>query len=142
MAKTVDGVFYAPFDFAFAVRRVLRVLEPALVIVMETEIWPNLFHEAKRFGAQLVVVNGRISDRALPRYKRLAWFFQSVLGLADRILVLRHGEIVGELRAEGATEEAIIELAMFGRRTESNGRMAGLAAPSPNQNVAMERRQT
>jgi ABC-type sugar transport system ATPase subunit len=63
-----------------------------------------------------------------------------VLGLADRILVLRHGEIVGELRSEGATEEAIIELAMFGRRTESNEWMAGLAAPSPNQNVAVERR--
>ena len=63
-----------------------------------------------------------------------------VLGLADRILVLRHGEIVGELRAEGASEEAIIELAMFGRRMESNGRMASLAATSSNQNVAMERR--
>ena len=86
LEKSVDGIFYAPLDFAFAVRRVLRATKPALVIVMETEIWPNLFREAKRFGARLVVVNGRISDRALPRYRRFAWCFQPVLRLPDRIL--------------------------------------------------------
>ncbi len=55
-----DGVFYAPVDYRFAVRRVLRTLRPALVVVMETEIWPNLYRDAKLSGAALVVVNGRI----------------------------------------------------------------------------------
>ena len=55
-----DGVFFAPFDFAWPVRRVLRRLRPALLIVMETEIWPNLWREAKRHGAGLLVLNGRI----------------------------------------------------------------------------------
>ena len=86
LEKSVDGIVYAPLDFAFALRRVLRATKPALVIVMETEIWPNLFREAKRFGAGLVVVNGRISDKALPRYLRFAWCFQPVLRLPDRIL--------------------------------------------------------
>ena len=81
-----DGIFYAPVDFVFVVRRVLRRLNPSLVIVAETEIWPNLFREVKRSGAALAIVNARISDRAYPRYQRLAWFFRAVLPAADAIL--------------------------------------------------------
>ena len=86
-SAVVDGIFYLPLDYCFAVRRVLRHIRPASVIVLETEIWPNLYHEAKRCGAALTVVNGRISPRALPRYLRLRWFFQSVLDLPDHLLV-------------------------------------------------------
>jgi tetraacyldisaccharide 4'-kinase len=57
------------------------------VVVLETEIWPNLYRESKRAGASLVVVNGRISDRALPRYRRWSWFFRHVLCWPDTILV-------------------------------------------------------
>ncbi|MEJ5369443.1 MAG: tetraacyldisaccharide 4'-kinase [Bryobacteraceae bacterium] len=86
LAGLADGVFFAPVDYRFAVRRVLRRLRPALLIVAETEIWPNLFREARRHGARLLLVNARISDRALPRYLRLRWFFRPVLALADLIL--------------------------------------------------------
>jgi 3-deoxy-D-manno-octulosonic-acid transferase len=81
-----DGVFYTPFDFCFAVRRVLRTLRPAVVVVMETEIWPNLYHESKRAGCGLLVLNGRISDRAIGRYRALRWFFRAVLESPDAIL--------------------------------------------------------
>ena len=81
-----DGVFFAPLDFVWAVRRVLRLLRPSVVVVVETEIWPNLFNEAVRLGCGLVIVNGRISDRALPQYRRFAPLFSGVLGLCDRIL--------------------------------------------------------
>jgi tetraacyldisaccharide 4'-kinase len=57
-----------------------------VVVVLETEIWPNLYREAKRAGCGLVIVNGRISDRAMPRYRRLRWFFGRVLARADAIL--------------------------------------------------------
>ena len=83
----VAGLFYAPLDFAFCVRRVVKRIRPSMVVVMETEIWPNLFREARRSGAALVVVNGRISDRAFPRYRPLKWFFSAVLSHADEILV-------------------------------------------------------
>ncbi|MDE3194987.1 MAG: 3-deoxy-D-manno-octulosonic acid transferase, partial [Acidobacteriota bacterium] len=79
-------IFYAPLDFVWCVRRVLRRIQPSLVVVMETEIWPNLFREARRIGCGLAIVNGRISDRAAPRYRRYAWFFRAVLPLCDRIL--------------------------------------------------------
>jgi 3-deoxy-D-manno-octulosonic-acid transferase len=86
LETSVDGVFYAPLDFVWVVRRVLRRLRPSVVVVLETEIWPNLFNEAKRIGCGLIVVNGRISDRALPRYRRFAPLFSSVLELCDQIL--------------------------------------------------------
>lgn len=86
LAGLADAVFYAPLDYCFSVRRVLRRLRPALVIVMETEIWPNLFREARRSGARLLLANARISDRALPRYLRYRWFFRHALAFADRIL--------------------------------------------------------
>jgi tetraacyldisaccharide 4'-kinase len=84
-----DGVFFAPVDYVFAVRRVLRALQPALVVVAETEIWPNLFREVHRTGAGLAMVNGRISDRALPRYLRLGRVFPLVgaaLAAVDTLL--------------------------------------------------------
>jgi tetraacyldisaccharide 4'-kinase len=81
-----DAVFYAPIDYCFAVRRVLREIRPSVVMVLETEIWPNLYREAKRCGAGLVVVNGRVSDRAMPGYRRMKWFFRHVVDQPDAIL--------------------------------------------------------
>ncbi len=70
-----DNVFYFPLDFAFAIRPYLEVLRPELVVVAETEFWPNFLRLAKRSGARIAVINCRISDRSLPGYKRLrSWF--------------------------------------------------------------------
>ncbi len=87
LAGRIDGLFYAPIDYVWCVRRVLRKLRPTLVIVMETEIWPNLWREAKRSGAALAIVNGRISDRALPRYRPWGAVFAAVLTQPDLLLV-------------------------------------------------------
>jgi len=66
-----ENVFYFPLDFAFAIRPYLEVLRPKLVVVAETEFWPNFLRLAKRSGARVAVINCRISDRSLPGYKRL-----------------------------------------------------------------------
>ena len=81
-----DGFFYVPADFAWAVRRALRALKPRLVVVLETEIWPNLYREVKRAGAGLLLVNGRISDQSLPSYRRFRRLFEAVLRFPDAIL--------------------------------------------------------
>jgi 3-deoxy-D-manno-octulosonic-acid transferase len=83
----VDGIFYAPIDYAFSVRRVLARIRPSLVVILETEIWPTLYREAKRAGCSLVVVNGRISDRAFPRYRRWRFLFEDSLRRLDALLV-------------------------------------------------------
>lgn len=94
-----DGVFYCPFDFVSCVRRVLRTVRPALLVILETEIWPNLYSEAKRSGASLAIVNGRISNRTWPRYRFWKWFFRPILQLPDVVMVqseedeLRYAEL-------------------------------------------------
>jgi tetraacyldisaccharide 4'-kinase len=86
-ADLVEGIFYCPLDFVSCVRRVLRTIRPALLVVLETEIWPNLYAETKRIGASLAIVNGRISNRTWPRYRFWKSFFCSILRLPDLVLV-------------------------------------------------------
>src|SRR4051794_33104687 len=73
-APLVQGIFFSPLDFVSVVRRVLRAIRPSLLLILETEIWPNLLAQAKVAGAKIVILNGRISDRAWPRYQRWKWF--------------------------------------------------------------------
>jgi 3-deoxy-D-manno-octulosonic-acid transferase len=75
----VDCCFYFPFDYRFAVSRVLRLVRPSLVVIVETEIWPNFLHTARTMGIPVVLANGRISDRSFARYLKLRWFFRPVL---------------------------------------------------------------
>ena len=86
LAQLADAVFYAPVDYVFAVRRALRTIRPSLLIVIETEIWPNLFREAKRFGCGLMLVSGRISDGVADRYRKLRIVFGAALACPEIIL--------------------------------------------------------
>ncbi len=67
--KGADGLFFAPFDWPSPVRKALDRVQPALLVLVETEIWPNLIHEAHRRGVRVVIVNGRISPRSFARYR-------------------------------------------------------------------------
>ena len=62
-----DAVIYFPLDWAFCVRRALAAVNPALVVVLETEIWPNFLREASRRKVPVIFVSGRISDRSFAR---------------------------------------------------------------------------
>jgi len=74
-----ENVFYFPLDFGFAIRPWLAALRPELVVVAETEFWPNFLRLAKRGGARVAVINGRISDRSLSGYKRLRFWLPKIL---------------------------------------------------------------
>jgi 3-deoxy-D-manno-octulosonic-acid transferase len=80
------SVFYFPMDFAFAIRPYLRVLRPELVVLAETEFWPNFLRLAHASGARIAVVNGRISDRSLPNYRRFRWALRRMLVHVDLFL--------------------------------------------------------
>src|SRR5262249_14082 len=56
LSGLADQVFYAPLDYVWAVRRVFRRLRPSVLVILETEIWPNMFREAKRLGCGLIIV--------------------------------------------------------------------------------------
>jgi hypothetical protein len=74
-----ENVFYFPLDFAFAIRPYLDALRPELVVVAETEFWPNFLRLAKQGGARIAVINCRISDRSLPGYKRFRFWLPRLL---------------------------------------------------------------
>lgn len=85
--RGIDGLFFAPFDFRHPVRKVLRTLNPDLLILVETELWPNLIHEARRRGTRVAVVNGRISPRSYARYRRVRALLRAVLAEVDLFLM-------------------------------------------------------
>ncbi|HEX4485391.1 MAG TPA: 3-deoxy-D-manno-octulosonic acid transferase [Terriglobales bacterium] len=74
-----ENVFYFPLDFAFAIRPYLRRLRPELMVIAETEFWPNFLRLARHSGARAAVVNGRISDRSVRGYRRWRFFLRRVL---------------------------------------------------------------
>jgi 3-deoxy-D-manno-octulosonic-acid transferase len=81
-----ERVFYCPLDLPWAVRRYLNVLKPKLLILAETEFWPNLLNGCFRRGIPVVVVNARISDRSWPRYQMLRRLWRPMLGRLERVL--------------------------------------------------------
>jgi 3-deoxy-D-manno-octulosonic-acid transferase len=70
-----DAVIYFPLDWAFCVRRFLDAVKPALVVVLETEIWPNFLHESRIRNVPVVFVSGRISDRSFARFQKYLSLF-------------------------------------------------------------------
>jgi 3-deoxy-D-manno-octulosonic-acid transferase len=101
-----DRVFYCPLDLPWAVRNYLKALKPSLLILAETEFWPNLLTGCFRHGIPVAVVNARISDRSWPRYGRLRSSWQTILSQLS--LVLAQSEVDSErLKAIGCTPEAV-----------------------------------
>jgi 3-deoxy-D-manno-octulosonic-acid transferase len=79
-------VFYFPLDFAFAIRPYLQALRPELVVIAETEFWPNFLRLARARGARIAVVNARISDRSWPSYHRFRALLRKELEHIDLFL--------------------------------------------------------
>jgi 3-deoxy-D-manno-octulosonic-acid transferase len=109
-----DAVFYFPFDWSFCVRRVLLAVRAALVIVLETEIWPNFLREAGRQNTPVLFVSGRISDRSFARYERylarFGFFLRPFLrnALANASAFLMQSEKDAErIRALGAPADRV-----------------------------------
>jgi 3-deoxy-D-manno-octulosonic-acid transferase len=109
-----DAVFYFPLDWSFCVRRVLRAVRPAIVVVLETEIWPNFLREARRRNIPVLFVSGRISDGSFTRYQRyfarvgffLRPFLRSALANASAF-VMQSEKDAERIRALGAPVELV-----------------------------------
>ncbi len=104
-----DAILYFPFDWAFCVRKILDRVKPAIVIVLETEIWPNFLRETNRRRIPVIFLSGRISERSYTRYQKLfGWFgfylkpfLRSVLSYASAFLMQTEQD-AERLRALGA----------------------------------------
>jgi 3-deoxy-D-manno-octulosonic-acid transferase len=108
--KSVDGIFYFPLDWIVPVRRALHSIHPALVIVMETEIWPNFLREARRLRIPVIFANARISEKSFGRFQRFErWigpFYRRTLHDAQLFLA-QSPEDAARLREMGAPEDRV-----------------------------------
>jgi 3-deoxy-D-manno-octulosonic-acid transferase len=99
-------VFYCPLDFSWAVRAALRRIRPDVLVLAELELWPNLVWAARRHGARIAVINGRLSQRSFEGYRRIRPLVSRLLRSIDRIAV--QDETYAErFRALGARSEAV-----------------------------------
>ena len=109
-----DAVIYFPLDWAFCVRRALQAVRPAVVVVLETEIWPNFLREAGRRKIPVIFVSGRISDRSFARHQSyfgkfgffLRPFLRSALGHASAFLMQSQND-ADRIRALGAPSDRV-----------------------------------
>jgi 3-deoxy-D-manno-octulosonic-acid transferase len=124
-----DRCFFMPLDLGFAVRAYLDALKPRLLILAETEFWPNLLHLADKRRTAIAIVNARISDRSFPRYHRFRWFFQRVLSQVDLFLAQTAAD-AQRLREIGAAPE----------RVRVSGNLKFDMRPSPAAKLAQELR--
>ena len=99
-------VFYFPLDFGFAVRAYLQALRPKLLVLAESEFWPNLLHEARVSRAAIAVVNARVSDRSLPRYVRFRKLLDHVMRNVD-VFLAQSDEDARRLVQIGAPAERV-----------------------------------
>jgi 3-deoxy-D-manno-octulosonic-acid transferase len=109
-----DAVIYFPLDWSFCVRRALDAVRPSLVLLLETEIWPNFLRECGRREVPVLLVSGRISDRSFARYQNyldalglfLGPFLKSALSHANSYLMQSEKD-AERIRALGASGERV-----------------------------------
>ena len=106
-ANEAAAVFYFPIDWAWTVRRALRTIKPSAVLIMETELWPNLLRECRSRSIPVALVNGRISNTSFARYKFARPFFRRVLRDLS-IASMQSEQDAGRILDLGAPAERVI----------------------------------
>ena len=110
LAETLLGkeipVIYFPLDFYPCVKRAVNFFHPRAFVALETELWPNFLFQIHKSGGQLILANGRISNRSFKRYKNFRWLFRPVLE-KFKVLLVRDPDDAKHLIALGAVAERV-----------------------------------
>jgi len=83
----VEKIFYFPFDISFIINRIVKRLDPVLLILVETELWPNLIRYTNKNYTKIMVINGRISSKSYSKYKFFKFFIKKILKNIDLFLM-------------------------------------------------------
>ena len=110
--READHIFFVPLDFSRVVRRFFKSLKPRLLVLAESEYWPNLLREAKRSEARVLLINGRVSRRSFKRYKIFRPAAMRILNLVDCFLV-----------QSDLDRERLIKLGVDASRVEQSGNL-------------------
>ena len=101
------SVFYCPLDFTWAVKTACQRVRPDLLVLAELELWPNLIHAAKRNGAKVAIVNGRLSDNSFRGYRRFRSLVAPLLRQIDSIGA-QNEETAERFRQLGAPPQRVV----------------------------------
>jgi len=124
----IDRLIYLPWDVPFAVRRALRSIQPDVLVLEYTELWPNLIHQASERGVRLVLTNGRISPDNLSAYKRFFALVGNPLKRFDRLLMRSRSE---------ANRAAELGASAFALRIAGNTKYDNLQPPEADAVAAL-----
>jgi len=100
------SVFYFPIDWAWTVRRVLRTLNPSAVLIMETELWPNLLRTCRSQSIPVALVNGRISATSFRRYRMIKMFTARMLNNLTMAIMQSERDVI-RIRELGMASERV-----------------------------------
>lgn len=101
------NVFYFPFDLTTVARRVFDLIRPSMLVILETEIWPNVIHEARRRAIPVVLANGRISAQSFRFYRHAAPLLSLVFRNYE-VLMMKSEEDAARIRRMGAPAEKVV----------------------------------
>ena len=125
-----NAAIFFPWDHPWVVRRALRVFDPALVIVLETEIWPSFLRMARRRGIPVLLLSGRLSARSLRRYQLWGALFREVVRQFNALGMQTEGD--GQRIAQVGAEPSKIWITgnlKFGAEGPLNGKQAQIPLP-------------
>ncbi|MBA7659305.1 3-deoxy-D-manno-octulosonic acid transferase [subsurface metagenome] len=135
------AVFYFPLDFSAIMQRSFKNIKPAICLLMELEVWPNLVDTAKYLNIPVVVVNGRISDKSFPKYKIIKSIIRKIFQQTTLILAQTE-EYAKRFRALGAPKDKIIvtgslkyDTAQITDKVDGADRLAGKLNIKQNQRL-------
>jgi 3-deoxy-D-manno-octulosonic-acid transferase len=100
-------VFYFPVDWRWTVRRALNAVNPALVLIMETELWPNFLRECRDRAVPVAIVNGRLSETSFSRYRLFPHFMRKVVNFLHLALMQTDAD-AQRMRALGLDSSKVI----------------------------------
>lgn len=102
----IATLFYFPIDLPFAVRRAISFVSPSVIIIMETEIWPNFIYIARKKGIPVIIANGRISGRSFGRYKIVKRLFAPFIKSISSLMMQSEGD-AKKIIELGANRESV-----------------------------------
>jgi 3-deoxy-D-manno-octulosonic-acid transferase len=132
-------VFYFPLDFSLIMRRVFRNIRPSICLLMEQEVWPNFVHFAQQSNIPVVVVNGRISDKAFARYKKLK-LISGIIYRKVTLILTQTDEYAQRFRELGCPDERVIVTGSLKYDTaQTEDKVDGADALAAQLNITNER---
>ncbi|KAF0814802.1 3-deoxy-D-manno-octulosonic acid transferase [Andreprevotia sp. IGB-42] len=129
----IAQIMYLPYDYPYAVRRFLKRYRPAIGLLLETELWPNLLAACRRQRVPVWLVNARLSAKSAAGYQHIRWLAAPAFGRltgalaqapadAERLIALGTGNVhvTGNLKFENVPDRAMVERGLHWRSLFGN----------------------